>query len=475
MGKVAVLAVMANLEPSYSVAGVTLAYIRLLKRMGHDVVFVTTSDFTGTADLPTGVEVRTYPRFSGKLDEGFDHGAFDAYARKAAKDLVSALSDCPVCLTQDVIFLREFVPVNWAMRIAAKSLPQLRWLHWLHSAPSERPQKPAYPFSACFSGMINSQYVCVNRTDVPRVRDMYAVPEGHVRTVHNFIDPVGFLDLHPLTAELCERHRLYEADTICIYPTRLVEAKQVDKTIKLMSQIKALGKEVRLLVCNSYSNASTEKKLAGRLRKLATSLGLSADECVITSLLKSDWASEAGHDMEVGVPNRVVRELMQLGDLFVLPSISEACSVIMLEAGITKNLMVLNRDLLTTPEFLGQELDPEYTKRGLALSFGSLTRPITGYLPDEASWFADRARAILAAQERDQALQFFKYVRKYHNPLWVYRNQLLPLIEPDRVCEPALKAESRRPPKAAIPAKPAKSAVPGPKAVRRKPKDTPVA
>jgi hypothetical protein len=105
--------------------------------------------------------------------------------------------------------------------------------------------------------------------------------------------------------------------------------------------------------------------------------------------------------------------------------------MIMLEAGMTKNLIVLNRDLLTTTEFLGQELEPEYTKRGLALSFGSVTRPVMGYLPDEASWYADRAKGIMASQDRNQAIQFFKYVRKYHSPTWVYENQLMPLISPD--------------------------------------------
>jgi glycosyltransferase involved in cell wall biosynthesis len=453
MGKIAVLAVMANLEASYSVAGVTLAYIRLLSRMGQDVVFVTTSDFTGHDKLPAGVEVRTYKRYHGKIGEGFDRDDFDTCARDAALELVDALRDCSVCVTHDVIFLADFLPVNWAMRIAAESLPQVRWLHWIHSAPSQRPRKLEYPHSACYSGMVNSQYVCVNRTDVPRVRDMFGVPEGHVRTVHNFVDPVSFLDLHPLTAEFYERFKLYEADTICVYPTRLVTAKQADKIIKLISQIKALGQEVRLFVCNSYSNAEPEKKLAGELTELSQTLGLTGEECVITSLIQSEWAKESGHNMELGVPNRVVRELMQLADLFVLPSISEACSVIMLEASITKNLMVLNRDLLTTSEFLGQELDPEHTKRGLSMSFGSLTRPVTGYLPDEPSWYADRARAVIAAQDRNQALQFFKYVRKYHSPIWVYRNQLLPLLEPDRPCDDVLKPNAAPSPDGEAPKK----------------------
>jgi glycosyltransferase involved in cell wall biosynthesis len=430
-GKVAILTVLASIDAAYSVAGVTLAYLRLLREKGHDVVLVTTSDFKDHGQLPAGVEVRTYTRYNRASKEPFDKESFDKYVETSSQELVIALEDCSVCLTQDIIFIHEFLCVNWAMRVAAESLPHLRWIHWMHSGPSQRPRKLEYPIAACFNGMINSRYVCVNRTDIPKASAMYAVPESHVRTVHNFVDPVHFFDLHPLATEFYHRYKLYEADTICVYPTRLVEPKQVDKVIKLLAQIKATGQSVRLFVCNSYSNAEKEKTLAQKLSEYATGEGFSSDEVIITSLVKSPWAEENDHNIELGIPNSAIRSLMQLADLFVLPSISEACSMIMLEAGMTKNLIVLNRDLLTTTEFLGQELEPEYTKRGLALSFGSVTRPVMGYLPDEASWYADRAKGIMASQDRNQAIQFFKYVRKYHSPTWVYENQLMPLISPD--------------------------------------------
>jgi glycosyltransferase involved in cell wall biosynthesis len=429
MGKVAILAVLANLEPRYSVAGVTWASIRLLSRMGHEVVLVTTSDYASFRKFPPGVEVRTYDRFNGDLDEGFDRSAFDAYVRTTSQRLASALEDCPVCLTQDVVFLRSWVAVNCAMRQAAESLPAMRWLHWIHSAPSDRPEELAYPFSACFADMPRSLFICVNHTDAPALAAMYDVPVDRVRTVHNYVDPETFLCLHPLAAEFYTRYRLYEADTVCVYPTRLVKAKQIDKVVKLMSHLKRLGRSVRLFVCDSYANAEREQALARDLQEQARSLGLSEDECVVTSLVQSRWAAQVGHKIEFGVPNQVVGELMQLADLFVLPSLSEACSMIMLEAGLTKNLTVLNRDLETTSEFLGPESEPEATDRGLTFSFGSAKRAIGGYLPDEETWYADRARMVIEAQEHDRAISFFKYVRKYHSPAWVYENQLQPLLE----------------------------------------------
>ena len=83
---------------------------------------------------------------------------------------------------------------------------------------------------------------------------------------------------------------------------------------------------------------------------------------------------ETGEKMELGVPHEVVKNLLAYSDLFVLPSTSEACSLIMLEAGASKNLVVLNSDLPSFYDFGGQRMEPHKSFRTHWIEFGSRTR-----------------------------------------------------------------------------------------------------
>lgn len=107
--KLGVLGVLSNLHRQYSIAGVVIDQLHMLKRAGHDVVFITTSDFQDSDKLPDGVTVRTYDRYHGPLNP-VDKGAFDEYVQRTKTTLVECLSDRDVCLTHDVLFLRDFVP-----------------------------------------------------------------------------------------------------------------------------------------------------------------------------------------------------------------------------------------------------------------------------------------------------------------------------------------------------------------------------
>ncbi len=421
------MAALANLEPSYSVAAVADGQIKLLKELGHEVVFVTTDDFREADKLPSDVEVRQYPRPAFPFSaEGY--ADFNTYVAITSKLLRQLLADCSTCITHDLLFLTDFLPINWAIRKAGAKLPSLHWLHWIHSGPSSRPQNLEYPLAGCYSGMERSELVYVNRTDVPALADMFNVPETNIRVVHNFLDPTSIYEFHPLSTELLRHIDYQSADVVAVYPTRTTPAKQVDKAVKLMGAVKANGLSPRIVVCNSYSNADGEKKQVEELSELAKLLGLSESECVFTSAFESSWAKECGHDIQLGVPRRVVGELMQMSDVFVLPSVSEGCSLIMLEAAMAKNLVVLNDDLKSLTEFGGQKLNGPASARCLYFSFGSVSRPISQYHPSEEQWYLDHARSLISHLESDQSLEFFRHVRKRHSPRWVYLNQLGPLL-----------------------------------------------
>ena len=422
--KIAVLGALSDLNPAYSIAGVVLDQIRMLVAEGETVVFITTSDFNCHDQLPAGVEVRTFPRKHGFNEHEIPLDEFQQYAFEAGAILASALCDITHCLTHDVMFLRGFLWVCWALREAQPRVPHVKFFHWVHSGPSKPPANwQEYPLVGCYTPLPNSVYVYPNRWDVPRVAEMFHCPEADVRTVYNTVDQAELFGYHPLSRKLLKDFNLLEADHVCVYPTRICDGKQPGKVVRLMAEIAKQGREVRLVFCNSWSNASSVKAEIASLKNLAESVGLS--HIYFTSEVQ--WPKDE-FDIELGVPKKVVTDLLNTADLFVLPSVSETASLVMLEAALTKNLLVLNQDLMPMQEFMGQVMDDVGSGRAVMAQFGSVTRPVGGYLPDEDTWWRILASKVISASDSDRAMCAYRYVRKHHNPHAVWCSQLGPLL-----------------------------------------------
>jgi len=88
-----------------------------------------------------------------------------------------------------------------------------------------------------------------------------------------------------------------------------------------------------LVIANAHANAEREKQTIEALLQRAEEKGLQRTELVFTSL-------EEGGKYELGVPRSVVSQLFQLSNLFIFPTTSENCSLILLEAMLSKNLFV---------------------------------------------------------------------------------------------------------------------------------------
>lgn len=424
--KVAILACLSTLNPVYSIAGVVHDQLHLLSKH-EDVVFITTDDFESQSEVPNGVEVRYYPRYQGSTDpDEIDFLKFEQYIFETSSILRNHLQDCSHVIQHDLLFITSFLPMNWAIRHCGKLLPKLKWLHWQHSSPSPKPTICEYPFTGCYMDMPNSKFIYLNRTDIPGVAERYSIPENKVFVVHNAIDFNRLFKLHPITQELVSSFDLLSTDYLCIYPSRLVDAKQPHKIIKLMEAIKSKKKKVKLVFCNSWSNGQREQEY---MKKLIAESTLSDQELIFTSEFKSNWCKENKFNIQLGVPREVSLDLMKLSDLFILPSVAECCSMMMLEAAATKNLLILNDDLQSLHEFGGQKINGDLSERTLYMQFGSITRGLINYLPSEEAWLSARADQIIEVQKNNQAIGMFKFVRKRHNPEWIYTNEILPLLE----------------------------------------------
>lgn len=419
MKGIAILTTFDSIDLQYSIASLVIDQLNLLVKHGYKPTLFAIEGFRDFGHVPKGVEVKaviprlTLTDYQLGVPKGKD---FDVQVKVVTEALSEYLLNYSIVITHDVIFQTWFLPHNQAVRNIAKKYPHIKWIHWMHSAPSLRPQNLEYPHMLRFSGIPNSTYIAMNYADIELYADQYDIPVGNVAVVYNCRDVYKFFDMHPFSIELIEKYKLLDCDVMAVYPTRITSGKNPEEAIHLMAKIYESGKNATLVFCNSYSNAEAEKNYIAYLRKCGLQWGLPTDHLIFTS--------EEGKEWELGVPHKVVKDLMQISNLFFLPSKSEGCSLILLEAALTKNLIILNKTLPSLHEF-GKE-DALYIDCP-SVRAGKQTN--VQYHPNRDAHFKEWAGIIINQLEQNKSLNMFTRVKKKFNPDAIFRDMLEPLLK----------------------------------------------
>lgn len=411
--KIGILTTFYCWSRAYSLTSVVENQLLALVKHGYKPVLFVHDNFKDDKEIPKGVEIRkVIPRFhlvdyssNQPLEEGFDE-----QVETTKKALEEHLKDIDVVLTHDFIFQGWFLSYNVAMRQAQPSL-KCRWLHWIHSAPCIRPEIK-YPHDCRYKIMPNSKLIYMNDYDVLRLAEMYAGTMDDVRVVYNPLDPRSYLGLHPFVCKLIDKYKLLEADIVDIYPVSSTRfgGKQVKKVIRLLAEMKKQGKSVRFVCPNAHANADREKRAIEDLIHYGIEQGLIRKEMIFTSL--------EGKEYELGVPREVVKDLFALANLFIFPTNSENCPLILLEAALSKCLLVLNEDFAPLRDFFG--------KNALYHGFGSLITQRN--YEDEDHWYHDVALIIIGELNTNKSLNAFTHLKQKFNYDYIFKHQLLPLF-----------------------------------------------
>lgn len=412
MKRIAILTTFYTWDKAYSLTSVVENQLLALVKHGYNPVLFVHDNFVDESRIPPEIEVRkVVPRFP-LVDYGGNQEIekeFSEQVKIAKKALEENLKDIDVVLTHDLIFQGWFLPYNVAMREAKLNC---RWLHWIHSAPSPRPNDLKYPHDCRYKTMPNSKLIYMNDYDVIRLAEMYGGWPDDVRVVYNPMDVRSFYNLHPLVVETIDKYRLLEADVIDVYPvssTRF-DGKQVNKVIQVMGHLKKQGKSVRFICANAHANGEREKKEIEKLILYGIEQGLTRNEVIFTSL--------EGEEYEQGVSHEVVAGLFALSNLFIFPTLSENCPLILLEAALSKCLLVLNDDFAPLKTFFGKD--------ALYFKFSSLTNK-TEY-QNEDGYFSDVAKIIVAELNKNKPLNAFNQLRQRFNYDYIFKHQLEPLF-----------------------------------------------
>jgi len=458
MKRVAVLTTFMDLPSGYGLVPVVLSQLKMLVENGYRPGFFVIEGFERHVDakrVPEGVEIKPLVPFmhlfdyepgtkrqKNHVDGKGQYGGrgnppktnLDKQINLLVDRLDSELAKYDVVITHDIVFQTWFIPHNAAIRKIAENHPEIRWIHWLHSGPSPPPKDITFPHNLRFSGMPNSVWVSPNNTMAAKFAEMYNVPLKRIKTVYHVFDPVRFFDMHDWSVELMKTYDLLGPDILCVWATRIdhPEGKGMFKAMRLLGSLNKFC-DAKMLFLNSWSNSPNAKKNIERIRKEAITWGVPEENLI--------FSSEMGEEWERGVPWKVVRDMLFIANVFIFPSQTETFSFAMLEAAVTKNMLVLNEDLGVMTELA--EDRAEYFKAGA--EWGG-TKWTTTYQPDEETYWKEKAEKLVArlglisytCEHCGKSLGKFgafkplmqaRHVLKTYNMDWIWKNQLEPLIE----------------------------------------------
>jgi len=370
VGRLVIMSPLSDFKPAYSLCSVILDQAHAARLCGYRVhVWVSKGcDVTKLPALPPGLTVEdVLPTIEWKHDEVVPANV-EAIISALEEELLpmydKELGVAPFVITHDLVFQAWYIDFAVAIhRLAARGFGDhdgSTWWHMVHSSVGGRPQGDVAQWRARLPS--GHRLLAINFADVPFLRGYYQVPADKllVDALLNPRDPRSFLRMTPDASYLVTRFQLLSRDVVQFYPlsgTRMIQ-KGVDKVIQLFGALKRAGATVCLVVANAHSNNDETKHAIRYLQGLALSHGLAPDDVVFTS--EAIPASEVH-----GLDGDSVRSMFAISNLFAFPTISEAGSLVLMEAALSQCLLVLNDSLPCLADYVPRS-------KGVWVPWGSL-------------------------------------------------------------------------------------------------------
>lgn len=440
--RVAIFTNFGDYQQAYSLTRVVRDQIKMLVTHGYKPTVIVNESFE-PQDMYAHPDVTIFrlPNIPVSNDIEKDP-TFEADVNAIAKGLERLAPDVDVIITHDVVYQPACLKHNFAARRVAAKFPQIKWLHWIHSAtPPVTFGRLVGIFGDDYVNLVrkpfpNSKYVYFNDFSVPSVASNFDISQEEVRVVHHPTDIVGFLGISPQVEELVEKKHLLEADAICIYPIRLDRGKQVQMVIRTMAMLKKLGTSVRVVIVDFHSTGGDKVTYRDDLKQIGIDYGLNSDELTFTSEFNKEWRNE--------LPYAHVRDLMLLSNVFIMPSVSESYSLITQEAGILKNVVVLNYDFPPFRDIFGSNaIFRKYSSNFDVMAdpteamTSETSRTTTEYGPNgapadarrkyEEDYHSDTAKMISARLNHPE-MKLSTFLRKHRNLDYIFKRELEPLF-----------------------------------------------
>jgi len=377
MAKIAILTNFMDFNPGYSLTGIVKDQVIMLLRNGHKVDLFVNSQYNMKSGVPVSEEEIT--KFGG------DTKNYQMIQKIPFQNLTD-------------------------YRLASPKLPNVKgWYHWVHSMPS-----------ALRDWWIIKQYgpkhkiVYPNYTDRIQAAEQYRGTVSDVCVVPHIKDIRSWFDFHPDTCRFIDKYpSVLSADVVQLLPASVdrLESKRVREVCKIMSGIKSQGRSVCLIIANQWATGRQQKQDVDKYRMQAVRDGLvDQKELIFTSDFESP-------KFDVGIPQRMIRELFLCSNLFIFPTREESFGLVVPEAALSGCFLVLNRSLQMQREVSGNE--------ALFFDFGSCHNEHT--VENERYW-SDIGFIVSGRMKENEAIKSKTFARQTYNMDNLYNAFYMPMM-----------------------------------------------
>lgn len=400
--KIAIATAFEYFDPQYSLTTVVRDRYQILTKQGHEVEVWVQENFYGD-DYNLNI-VKIMPRFrfhdyqnNTLLEEDIENVDLVYYViAKQVKE-----SNIDAIFLEDICFQGWYHVHSVSVTKFASENPDIKFFSVAHSVPAGMKTTWSTPPP-------NMTLIALNENIRQSTAENYRTTIDQVKVIHNAMDFRTYLDRDPVSVELYEKYKLMEADVIQIYPysAERWQDKGVDKLIKIFSGLKKLGNKVRLILATAWFFPEHITKV----RDLCRQHGLFDEEVIITS---------EEYPKQMGIPNRAIKELMSISNLFCFPTRAEASPLILAEAMMAGCLIVVNDLLPQLLEITGDKV----------LKFHLNSSIHHGHdIEDESRFYGDVARIIDAEIRTDYSIMTKDRIRKNFCFEYLYKNEYAPVL-----------------------------------------------
>jgi len=334
--RIAVLSPFSSFSDSYSLAHASSQQVAALLRRGHEVELWTLAN----------LKVESEPMLAGFVGRvkpciGVTKWEQDKTTAESADSIAADLSESiqryrpEVIITHDALFQSWYVDTARAIHSLA-STPigrSARWFHVAHSVISPSFAPPAGDQVYRRTMPEGHTLLCLQPGQEDLAARYYSMPVERVKWCPNVHDPRAMWPVHPLAERIIGEADLFSREIVQIYPfcaTRTV-SKGVPALLRIFRAIQRRGTDAALVLvdanaCDSKSNGLVEKAIA--------------DAEGVEVFRSSRMHGTAG--CKKVVPHRAVMDLMRAANLFVFPTVGEACPLILIEAMAAGCVPVVN-------------------------------------------------------------------------------------------------------------------------------------